>query len=128
MFNTEYRHIFDPNRSLTLRYLKFRHCLEWYSFLTGLSFQATYLRIGKEIGFDESQKPNEVQLLEAAKFLHQERSNFLQKRAAFLKRRKCLKLEGKRQISKVELEMLYHPDWFEPITKKIVKVENCKRD
>ncbi len=112
MFNAEYRHIFDPERSLTLRYLKFRHCLEWYSFLTRQSFQATYLRIGKEFGFDEAQRPDEFQLLQAAKLLNQERLNFLQKLEIFSEKRRVSKSQGRRQTSKGELEKLYHPDWI----------------
>jgi hypothetical protein len=96
-----------------MRHRKFRHCLEWYSYLTGQSFHETYRRLGREFGFDESRKPDEAQLVRAAVLLKQERANFHKKLEAFVERRREKKLGGSRQPRKVEVEALYTPDWLE---------------
>ena len=112
MFNAEYRKILDGNRPLILRYFKFRHCLEWYCYLTKQSFQATYRRIGREFGFDDSRKPDESQRIGAAVLLNRERANFLRKLEAFAERRRAKKSQGSWQPRKVEVEALYKPDWL----------------
>jgi hypothetical protein len=113
MFNTAYRKVLSEDLPIALRYLEFRHCLEWYCFLTKQSFQKTYLRIGRELGFDELHKPNESQLSKAAMLLNQERINFLQKLGAFAELRVREKARGRRQPRKAQLKELYSPDWLE---------------
>src|SRR5215204_4487672 len=118
MFNAEYHKIMDAERPLVVRYFKFRHCLEWYCYLTKQSFQAAYRRIGAEFGFDESQKPNESQLIQAASLLNRERDNFLRKLEAFAERRRARKSQGSWHPRKVEMEALYTPDWLETRSEK----------
>ena len=101
-----------------MRYRKFRHCLEWYSYLTKQSFHETYRRIGSEFGFDEFRKPDEAQLMNAAMLLRRERANFLKKLEAFVERRREKKSEGSWQPRKAEMEALYAPDWLETSSEK----------
>ena len=113
MFNAEYRKIMDGQRPLVVRYFKFRHCLEWYCYLTRQSFQATYRRLGREFGFDESRKPDETQLIGAAALLNRERVTFLRKLEAFAEQRRAKKAQGSWQPRKAAVEALYRPDWLE---------------
>ena len=113
MFHGEYRKILDGNRLLVLRHLKFRHCLEWYCYLTGQSFQVTYWRIGREFGFDESSNPDESQLIGAVVLLKRERANFLRKLEAFAERRRARKSQRSRRRRKAEVEALYKRDGLE---------------
>lgn len=101
-----------------MRYRKFRHCLEWYSYLTKQSFHDTYRRLGVEFGFDELRKPDEAQLIGAAMLLRKERANFLKKLEAFVERRREKKSQGSRRPRKAETEALYTPDWLETSGEK----------
>ena len=112
MFNAEYRKIGDGERPLAVRYFKFRHCLEWYCYLTKQSFQATYRRIGGEFGFDDSHRPDESQLMKAAVLLNEERANFLKKLEAFTEQRLREKAQRRRQPRKAQVKALYTPDWL----------------
>ena len=118
MFKAEFRHIFDRRWPLAIRYRKFRHCLEWYSYLTKQSFHETYRRLGREFGFDEIRKPGEAQLMSAAMLLRRERANFLKKLEAFVERRREKKSQGSWQPRKAEMEALYTPDWLETSSEK----------
>lgn len=118
MFQAEYRHVFERGLPLVIRRRKFRHCLEWYSYLTKQSFHETYRRLGREFGFDESRKPDEAQLMKAAMLLKLERANFLKKLEAFVERRRGQKPQGRRQPRKAEMEALYFPDWLETSGEK----------
>ncbi len=113
MFNAEFRKVMDASWPMPVRYRRFRHCLEWYCYLTKQSFQQTYRRIGGEFGFDESRKPDEAQLIKAAALLNRERGNFLRKLEAFTKRRRERKARGSWQPRKAEVVALYTPDWLE---------------
>ena len=113
MFNTEYRKVMSGELPFALRFRKFRHCLEWYCFLTRQGFQETYLRLGREFGFDELHQPDESQLARAAALLNQERANFLRKLEAFDGLRAEEKARGRRQPRRSQLEELYTPDWLE---------------
>lgn len=118
MFNTELHKVLSKQLPITLRYRKFRHCLEWYCLLTKQSFKETYLRISREVGFDELHKPEESQLVSAVMLLDKERTNFLKKLSAFAKLRTEEKAQGRRQPRKARLNELYSPDWLETFGKK----------
>jgi hypothetical protein len=113
MFNAEYRKVMDVNWPMPVRYRRFRHCLEWYCYLTKQSFQATFRRIGMEFGFDEVKRPDEAQLTQAAMLLNKERANFLKKLEAFTAQRIEEKAQGRWQSRKAQVKALYTPDWLE---------------
>ena len=112
MFSAEYRKVVDENLPVALRYRKFLHCLEWYCYLTRQGFQETYLRLGREVGFDWLNKPDEPKLLKAAALLHEERVNFLKKLRGFSENRAKEKAQGQGQPRKAQLKTLYSSDWL----------------
>jgi hypothetical protein len=118
MFNAEYRKVLNDELPLSLRHLKFRHCLEWYCFLTRQSFRDTYQRFGREFGFAEGKQPDSSQLSAAAELLMRERAKFLQKLRAFDQSRVESKAQGRWQPRKAELKELYAPDWLETGSEK----------
>ena len=113
MFNAEFRKVMDEELPLPRRHLKFRHCVEWYAYITRQSFRATFSRLGGEFGFSEANRPDEAQLSKAAALLNQERANFLKKLEAFAALRSKEKSRGRRQPRKAQVEALYVPDWLE---------------
>ena len=112
MFNAEYRKVMDQSWPMPVRYRRFRHCLEWYCYLTKQSFHATFRRLGKEFGFDEVNRPDEFQLTQAAVLLKKERAAFLKKLEAFAELRLKEKERGRRQPRKAQVKALYTPDWL----------------
>ncbi len=118
MFNAEYRKVLSEEVPIALRYRKFRHCLEWYCFLTKQKFQETYLRIGREFGFDDLHKPSGSQLIKAASLLNTERTKFLKKLGAFAELRVQEKAQGRWQPRKAQMQELYSPDWLETGAEK----------
>jgi hypothetical protein len=114
MFLAEYRRIIDNETSAPLRYIKFLHCIEFYSWLTGLGFSATYIRLGSMYGFDWENKPGKEQVIEAITHLKRERDLFLIKLQKFKEVRRKEKAQGKKRPSPEQYRNLYSPDWIQP--------------
>lgn len=112
MFNVAYRRVINPDLPEAVRFLALLWCIESYGWLTGQKFGDTYLRLGKEFGFNWVQKPNGLQLTDAVNLLMAERSGFLKKLEVFSETREKEKAKGQRQPRKNQREMLYHPDWL----------------
>ena len=111
MFTAAYRKIHQEDVPEAIRYLEFLHCVEWYCQLTGLRFQATYLRLGAKYRFDWQTKPDRVQIIKAADYLRDERKAFLTKLSEFQRIRCQQKAQGHRTPTKDQMKELYRPDW-----------------
>lgn len=112
MFNVAYRRVVNPDLPEAVRFLALLWCIESYVWLTGQKFEETYLRLGQELGFDWTKKPDGAQLLEAVNLLRAERIRFLEKLKAFVETREKEKNKGQRQPRKIQRQMLYRPDWL----------------
>ena len=115
MFNTEYRHILFSALPDTIRYYKFRHCVEWYCWLTRQKFHETYLRLGGIYGFDSEKKADRLQIVKAVTCLKVEREAFLKKLQEFGERRRKEKAQGQRVPRGSQIKELYTPDWIEKL-------------
>lgn len=112
MFNTEYRHILFSVLPDTIRYYKFRHCIEWYCLLTRQKFHETYSRLGEIYGFDSEKKPDRLQTVKAVACLKVEREAFLKKLHEFGEKRLEEKARGRRVPRESQIKELYAPDWI----------------
>lgn len=112
MFNVAYRRVVDSDLPEAVRFISLLWCIEFYCWLTGQRFENTYLRLGREFGFDWAQKPDGPQLINAVNLLRAERNRFLEKLKAFSESRETEKAQGQRQPRKNQREILYRPDWL----------------